>query len=91
MGKERKWKKGKGREKYFCDLYIESSMALFFIIARVWSIYMADGQKRISDSIAGQEADVQCLIKKNIVIKSFILKWKVSLWYEDQTYNSLII
>lgn len=52
---------------------------------------MADGQKGISDSIAGKEADVQWLIKKNIVIRSFILKWKVSLWYEDQTHNSMII
>lgn len=65
-------------------------MALFFIISRVWSIYMADGQKGISDSIAGKGADVQWLIKKNIVIRSFILKWKEPLWHQDQTHNSLI-
>lgn len=52
---------------------------------------MADGQKGISDSIDGKEADVQWLTKKNIVIRSFTLKWEVSLWYGDQTHNSLIV
>lgn len=73
-GRKEEGRGGKGREKYSCDLCIKSFVSLFFIISRVWSIYMADGQKGISDSIAGKEADVQWLIKKNIVIRSFILK-----------------